>query len=198
MGSPLLSPRFWCVQDFVCALQVWSLCFPQSCGSSVIKSCWYSKSDSWGFPVPLPDPQAGEPDVRLRTLVTVGELLWCCCSSVCGPPTHHVWDLILLRLCPSYHLVAAFSLSLNKGLFFGWAPMSSVNGPSTASCSFGTLTAGDEHVSFYSTILNWKFIHFFFCENNLFRAKGSRKTVYLRKSSESRWCLSKGSPTSKI
>ena len=27
----------------------------------------------WGFPVPLPDPQAGKPDVRPRIFTTVGE-----------------------------------------------------------------------------------------------------------------------------
>ena len=64
--------------------------------------------------------------------------------------------------------------------------MSSVNGRSTASCRFGALTEGDEHMSFSSTILNWKSIHFFFCEDKLFRAKGSRKTLYLLKSLESR------------
>ena len=43
---------------FCCALQDWSLCFPQSCGSLVIKSCWPSRSDSLGIPSPF-GPQAG-------------------------------------------------------------------------------------------------------------------------------------------
>ena len=36
-----------------------------------------------GFLVPLSDPQAGKPDVGLSN-TTVGELLWYCCSPVCG------------------------------------------------------------------------------------------------------------------
>ena len=47
----------------------------------------------------LPDPQAGEPDVGLRTFTPVGELLWYN-FPVCGSPTQQVRDLILLQLCP--------------------------------------------------------------------------------------------------
>ena len=36
---------------------------------------------------------------------------------VCGSPTHPVWDLILLHLRPSYHLIVASSLSLDIGYF---------------------------------------------------------------------------------
>jgi len=46
MGSLFLSPESWCSQAFVCALQ--ESLFPQSCGSSVIKSYWPSKSNSLG------------------------------------------------------------------------------------------------------------------------------------------------------
>ena len=38
--------RSWCVQDFVCALQEWSLCFSQSCGSPIVTYRWPSR---WGF-----------------------------------------------------------------------------------------------------------------------------------------------------
>ena len=70
--------------------------FPQSCGSSVIKSHWPPKSNSLGrrgrggglgyreFLVPLPDPQVGKSVVGPRTFLTVGEFLWYNCSSVCG------------------------------------------------------------------------------------------------------------------
>ena len=40
----------------------------------------------WGFLVPFSDPQAGKPDVGLRTFTTVGGLLRYNCSSVCGHP----------------------------------------------------------------------------------------------------------------
>ena len=61
VGSLLLSAGSRCGQDFVCALQDWSVCFPQSCGSLTIKSRWPSGSDSLGFPVPLLGPRAGSP-----------------------------------------------------------------------------------------------------------------------------------------
>ena len=33
-----LSPGSWCMPDFVCDLEEWSLCFPHSCGNLVMKS----------------------------------------------------------------------------------------------------------------------------------------------------------------
>ena len=95
------------------------VCFPQSCGSPVVKSFWPSKSDSLGFSVSWLDPQAGKPGMGFRTFTTVGELLWYYCSPVCGSPTHQVKsrDLILLCLHPSYHLIAA-SLSLDLEYLF--------------------------------------------------------------------------------
>ena len=38
----------------------------------------------WEFPVHLSDPQAGKPEVGVRTFTTMGELLWYYCSPVCG------------------------------------------------------------------------------------------------------------------
>ena len=66
-----------------------------------------------GDSVPLSDPQAGKPDVGFRTFIAVGELLCYYRSPVCGSFTQQVWDLILSWLCPSYHLAAASSLSLD-------------------------------------------------------------------------------------
>ena len=96
MWSLLFSPGSWCVQDFVCALQEWSLCFHQSCRSPVIKSqsahfsCsvvsnslrthgshWLSKSDSlW-----IPSPFAGFPVLLLDSqsfcwIPRLGSLTW--------------------------------------------------------------------------------------------------------------------------
>ena len=47
------APESWCAQGFVCALRGWSLCFPHSCGSLVIKSCWSSRSDFLRIPRPF-------------------------------------------------------------------------------------------------------------------------------------------------
>ena len=58
--------------------------FPQSCGSSVIKSHWPSKANSLGVLSPLPDPQVGKSVVGPRTFATVQELLWYNYSPFCG------------------------------------------------------------------------------------------------------------------
>ena len=57
------------------ALQDWNLCFPQSCGSPVIKSHWPSRPDSMRIPVPLLYPQAGKPDLGFRTFRTASLVL---------------------------------------------------------------------------------------------------------------------------
>jgi len=115
VGSLLLSSGSWFVQDFVCALQDCSLCFPQSCGSPIIKFHWSSRSD---FPVLLLDLWARKPDMGFRTFTTVGELLWYYFSPVCGSPTQWVWDLTVSWLCPSYHLAVGSSLPLDMGYLF--------------------------------------------------------------------------------
>ena len=68
-----------------------------------------------GFPILLPDFQAGKPDMWLRTFARVGELLWHYCSTVCGSPNQQEGDLILAWLHLSYCLVVASSLSLDMG-----------------------------------------------------------------------------------
>ena len=66
-----------------------SLCFPQSCGSSVSPAGLYSQI-LWGFPVPLLDTQAGEPDVGIRTFTIVQELIWYYYSPVSELSTQRV------------------------------------------------------------------------------------------------------------
>ena len=72
----------------------------------------------WGLLLQLPDPQATKPYVGLRTFTPLGELLWYNYFPVCGLPTWHAWDLLLSRLCPSYHLAVASSPSLNVVYLF--------------------------------------------------------------------------------
>ena len=79
----------------------------------------------WKFLLPLPDPQVGKPDVGLRTFSPVSGPLWYNCSPVCESPTQQLWDLILLWLRPSNHLIAASPLSLVVGYLFWWVPVSS-------------------------------------------------------------------------
>ena len=97
-GVRLFSSESWYVQGFVCALQDWSLCFPQSV-EVVIKSCCLQSQIPWEFSVPLLNPQAGKPDVGFRTFTTVGELLWYYWSPVCGSPTQRVAQVT--QLCPT-------------------------------------------------------------------------------------------------
>ena len=78
--------------------------FCQSCGSSVIKSHWPSKSNSLGVLSPLPDPQVGKSVVSPRTFLTVRELLWYSWSPVCGLSSQWLYggangDLLQEDLC---------------------------------------------------------------------------------------------------
>jgi len=102
MGSLLLFPGSWFMQDFVYALQEWSLF------SSVLWKCCNQILVT--FKVRFPgdsqvlfsrDPQGGNPAMRLRIFTTVEELLWYYYFPLCGSPTWWVWDLILSWLCPS-------------------------------------------------------------------------------------------------
>ena len=85
-----------------------------------------SDSDSWGFLVPLLDPQAGKPDVGFITFATVGERLWCYCSSVCGSfPCQRMWEyffIVIMPLLPSYCGFFVFGCGTS---FFWWVPASS-------------------------------------------------------------------------
>ena len=110
---------------------------------------------SRGLLIPLLDAQAWKPDIELRTITTVGELLWHYCFPVHGPPTQWVWDFILLWFYPSYHLVVASLLSLDIGyLFLVWSSILLLTVVQQL------VAGGDEHMSFYSTILNQSCIFF--------------------------------------
>ena len=95
----LLLMPFVLVRDFVSVLQEWSIYFPRplellQLGLLVFKAKCSRGSSS-------PDPHAGEPDMGLRTLTSVGEPLPCNYYLVCGSPTWRVWDLIVSWVCHS-------------------------------------------------------------------------------------------------
>ena len=78
--------------------------FPQSCGSSVIKSHCPQSQILWGFSVSLPDPQVGKSAVGPRTFLTVWKFLWYNCSAVCGTSAWQLYggangDLLQEGLC---------------------------------------------------------------------------------------------------
>ena len=63
-------PGFWSVRFSVCPLRV-SLYFPQSFGAPEIKPNWSSRSNALGNTFWVQDPQAGEPNMGLRTLTAL-------------------------------------------------------------------------------------------------------------------------------
>ena len=87
-------------------------------GSPVINPTGLQSQMPWGFLVLLPDPQAGKPDVGLRTFTTVGELLWYYYSPVCESLSLWVWDLtfaMMASLLPSH---CDFFLVFERGVSF--------------------------------------------------------------------------------
>ena len=73
----------------------------------------------WGLFL-MQEPHAGEPDMGLRTLTPVGEPLQYNYSPIRGLPTWGVWDLIILRVRPSYppHYGSIFMSSVVQDLFW--------------------------------------------------------------------------------
>ena len=91
-------------------------------------------------------------------------LLWGSLHLSLGPHEHEVsfapskhlwklWDLILNAIASLIPSCWDFSFALGHGVsFFGGIQHPPIDGFSAASCDFGVL-AGDEHMSFYPTIL---------------------------------------------
>ena len=131
----------------------WSLCFLQSFGRPVIKSHWPSRPDSLGIPSPCVISSGWEAwrgvqnlhSSARTSLVLLFSSLWVTHPAGMG------FDFIVFA--PLLRLAVASSLSLDIGclFFFGGFQHLPVNDCSTASCNFGTLAGGDEHISFYST-----------------------------------------------
>ena len=124
------------------------VCFPQSCGSPIIKCCWPSRPDSQSL-CRIPRLRSltwgSEPSQQCENFFGITHL-----QSVGHPPGGcRTWFFSWLR--PSYRF-AAISLS---ALLFWWVPVPPVDGCSTPSGNFGALAGGDERKSF-STILNRK------------------------------------------
>ena len=153
-GVTAPSPGSWYAHYFVCALQEWSLCSPIPVNVLQSNSASLQSMILWEFLLPLPHPQVGKPDMGLRTFTPVDGVLWYNCSPVCESPTQWLWDLILLWLCPSYHLILASPLSFDMGYLFGEFQCIPVDDCSAISCDSSALTRESEHTSFYSAILN--------------------------------------------
>ena len=155
LGSLLFSGS-WCKQKFVCALQDWSLCIPQSSGRPIIKSQWPSSSDSLGIPslfIRFPGWEAWHGVQNLHnsartSLVSLFSSLWVHPPGGCGiwfycectPPTISLWLLLCLG---------------TWSILFWWFQHPPVDGCSTVNCSFGAFAGENVHTPFYSAILNW-------------------------------------------
>ena len=157
IGPLLLSSGSWCTQNFVCALQDWSLCCPKSSGGPIIKTHWPSRPDSLGIPRQFVESPGWETWCGVQNLYNSGRTssallfssLWITHLVVIG------FDFILivplLLSCCGFFFVFGCGVS-----FFGGFWHLPVNGCSIASGNVGALAGGDEHTSFYSAILNQK------------------------------------------
>ena len=143
-----------------------TFCVSSKSGVSVSPILWSSLHSSpsdfqsqmlWGLLLLMPDLQIGYPDMGLRMLTPVGELMWYNCSAIHGSPIRGVWDLITLRVHPSYCLSEfllyvfgcriSFVVGSRLVLFFF------INICSAISCDFGALTTGGK----FKVLLLWPF-----------------------------------------
>ena len=125
--------------------------------SPVIKSYWPSKSDCLG----IPSPSAGSAGCKAwqeaqnlhdgrTSLVLLLSRLWV--GHLAGMGFDFIVFAPLLPSCCSFFFVFGRGIS-----FFGGFQCPSVNGYSTASCNFGALAGGDEHMYFCLTIFDINF-----------------------------------------
>ena len=118
-----------------------TLCLPQCRGSPAAKAhTGLQRRIPWGFLVPLLDPQAGNPDVGLRTFTVVGELLWLLVLQFVRHPLAGMgFDFIIIApLLPSLTLLCL----LMWGVFFCWFQRLSVAACSAGRCGFRPFPGG--------------------------------------------------------
>ena len=110
------------MQDFVCALQGWSLCFHQSCGSPIIKAHWPSRSDSLGIPSPFiraPGWEVWRGAQNLHnsgktSLVLLFSGLWI--THLAGMGFDFIVIVLLLPSCRSFFFIFGHGVSFFDGL----------------------------------------------------------------------------------
>ena len=126
------------------------ICFPQSCGSLVIKSYWSSWSDSLGVPSPFVGSPGWGAWCGILNLHNSGRTSFLLLLSSLWVTLLAGMGLILSWLCPSYCLAVASSLSLDAPYLF-WM------GSSVLLWMVVILVLSQEEMStiFYSAILNW-------------------------------------------
>ena len=154
LGSLLLSSGSWCKQNFVCALQDWSL-FPPVLWKSynqiplALEFKFPGDSQSHGqisgMGSLMWDSEASQQCENLFGIIVLQSVssptwgcgIWFYCE--CTPPTDSLWLLLCLW---------------TWGILFWGFQHPPVDGCSTVSHNFGAFTGEDVHMSFHSTILN--------------------------------------------
>ena len=114
---------------FVCASQEFSLCFPQSCVSPIIKSHWLSKSDSLGIPSPFAGSSSWEAwhevqdlqNSERTSLVLLFSRSWFATPSL--PTVGMGFDFMVIASLLQSHLIFVFISG--HGDLFWWVPASS-------------------------------------------------------------------------
>ena len=152
----------WTHWRLMVGLQGWSLCFPQFCGSLLIKSHWPSETNSLGFLINLCQiPRLGtltwgsEPHNRGRTSL---ELFWI------THPAGMEFDFIVI----STPLLSHWGFFVFGVSFFDEFQHPPVDGCSAAHCNFVALAAGNEHISFYWPSWNRSLLFHFYWLKYLF------------------------------
>ena len=125
--------------------------FPQSCGNPIIKSCWPWKSDSLRIPSPFVRSPGWEAwcwaqnlhKSQGTSLVLFFSSLWV--THVLGMGSDFYRD------CTPQPSHCGFSFIFGHRVsFFGGFQHRPVNGRSIASCDFGVLKEGNEHMSYFT------------------------------------------------
>ena len=125
MGSLPLSSESWCVQGFISALQDGSLCFPQSCGSLIIKCPWPSRSDSLGIANSFVESTGWEAWPGVQNLHNSGRtsLVLLFSSLWVAHPEDMGFDFIMI--VPILQSRCSFFCVFGCGVFLWWLPASS-------------------------------------------------------------------------
>ena len=169
LGSLLLSPGSWYTHVSVCALQesvspvlckFWQL-YGGVNGALLQEGLYHTQVYCTQSPCPCGRP--------LPTHISAGDTQAQLCLTLCGVPGFWYaqglfesseclwweWGLILNVNSPLLPSCWGFSFAFGCRLsFFGGIQHFPVDGCSAASCNFGVLAGEDEHMSFYSTILD--------------------------------------------
>ena len=154
--SLLLSSESWCAQVLF-VLSKTAVSASPSPMEVFNKILLASRSDSLGIPSPFVRSPGWEAwhgvlnlqDSRRTSLVLLFSSLWV--THLAGTGFDFILIVPLLPYSCNFFFVFGHAASI-----LGRFQDPPVGGCSTVGCDFGALVGGNEHMSFYSTILNWK------------------------------------------